>query len=316
MSKSSKPPKHDDGRMSLGDHLRELRNRLVKSVLAIVLCTIVAAYFKNELLHFLMRPLPECGPDGKPLPGIKHCAKVAVIGVTQPFNLTLKVCLLAGLVATVPIWLYQAWAFISPGLHRHEKRYTLTFLGLGTPLFLGGVACGYLLMPTTIEVLGSFTPIGAEQILPVEDYLNIATRMLLVFGLAFEFPLLLVMLNLGGVLSGKRMLGWWRAMVMAITVFAAVATPSADPVSMLALASPIWVLYFVAVGFALLNDRRRLRRNPDAALSDEEASHLDLSVEGVEGAESVAASAPAVASAAPVASVPPARGEQVDDDIT
>ncbi|WP_370146328.1 twin-arginine translocase subunit TatC [Kitasatospora sp. GAS206B] len=302
--------------MSLGDHLRELRNRLVKSVLAIVVCMIVAAFFKDQLLHFLMKPLPGCLPDGQPRPGVKHCAQVAVIGVTQPFNLTLKVCLLTGLVASVPVWLYQAWAFISPGLHRHERRYSLTFLGLGTPLFLGGVACAYLLLPTTLEVLGSFTPIGAQQILPVDNYLNIATRMLLVFGLAFEFPLLLVMLNIGGVLTGKRMLGWWRGMVMAITVFAAVATPSADPVSMLALASPIWILYFLAVGFSLLNDRRRRRRNPDADLSDEEASHLDLSVAAVDGAESVAASAAELASPTPVASVPGARGEQVDDDIT
>ncbi|MGF1431238.1 twin-arginine translocase subunit TatC [Kitasatospora sp. LaBMicrA B282] len=302
--------------MSLGDHLRELRNRLVKSVLAVVVCTIAAFFFKDKLLHFLMHPLPACDAAGHPKSGDKHCAKIAVIGVTQPFNLTLKVCLTAALVASVPIWLYQLWSFISPGLHRHERRYSLTFLALGTPLFLGGVTCGYLLMPTTIEVLGSFTPIGADQILPVEDYLNIATRMLLVFGLAFEFPLLLVMLNMGGVLTGKRMLGWWRGMVMAITVFAAVATPSADPVSMLALAAPIWVLYFMAVGFALLNDRRRRRRNPDADLSDEEASHLDLSVQEVGAAEEVAASGPESASPTPLASVPPARSEQVDDDIT
>jgi sec-independent protein translocase protein TatC len=247
---------------------------------------------------------------------VKHCADVAVIGVTQPFSLTLKVCLTAGLVASVPVWLYQLWAFVSPGLHKHERRYSLGFLAAGTPLFLAGVTCAYLLMPTTIEVLGSFTPIGAKQILPVDGYLNIATRMLLVFGMAFEFPLLLVMLNFGGVLTGKRMLGWWRGMVMGITIFAAVATPSADPISMLALAAPIWLLYFLAVGVSLLNDRRRRRRNPDAGLSDEEASHLDLSVDAIDGAESVAASAPELASAAPVASVPAARAEHVDDDIT
>ncbi|GAA1946574.1 twin-arginine translocase subunit TatC [Kitasatospora viridis] len=318
MSKSPKPPKTPDGRMSLGDHLRELRNRLVKSALAVVVCTIVAFFFKDQLLHFLMKPLPACLPNGDPKPGVKHCAQIAVIGVTQPFNLTLKVCVTAGLVAAVPIWLYQLWSFISPGLHQHERRYSLAFLGLGTPLFLGGVTCAYLLMPTTIEVLGSFTPIGANQILPVENYLNIAVRMLLVFGLAFEFPLLLVMLNMGGVLSGKRMLGWWRGMVMAITVFAAVATPSADPVSMLALASPIWVLYFIAVGFSLLNDRRRRRNNPDADLSDEEASHVDLSVDEVDGAEAVTAGGAEQASAAPVASVPPARNPyaDADDDVT
>ncbi|GAA1218841.1 twin-arginine translocase subunit TatC [Kitasatospora nipponensis] len=314
MSKSSKQPKDPDGRMSLGDHLRELRNRLVKSVLAVVACTIAAFFFKDQLLHFLMNPVPNCATVAPDFKG--HCAQVAVIGVTQPFNLTLKVCLTAGLVAAVPVWLYQLWAFVSPGLHRSERRYSLSFLVVGTPLFLSGVACAYLLMPTTIEVLGSFTPKGAQQILPVENYLDIATRMVLVFGLAFEFPLLLVMLNFGGVLSGKRMLGWWRGMVMAITVFAAVATPSADPLSMLALAAPIWLLFFLAVGISLLNDRRKRRRNPDADLSDEEASHVDLSVEGVGGPEAVEASGPAAASPTPVASVPAARSEHVDDDIT
>ncbi|WP_035804772.1 twin-arginine translocase subunit TatC [Kitasatospora mediocidica] len=317
MSKSSKPPKDPDGRMSLGDHLRELRNRLVKSVLAIVACTIVAAFFSKELLHLLMEPLPACTPAQLADPHFHgHCAQVAVIGVTAPFALTLKVCITAGLVGAVPIWLYQLWAFISPGLHKNERRYSMGFLAAGTPLFLGGAACAYLLMPTTIRVLGSFTPIGAQQILPVDGYLNIATRMVLVFGAAFEFPLILVMLNFTGALSGKRMLGWWRGMVMAITVFAAFATPSADPVSMLALAAPIWVLFFVAVAIALLNDRRRRRRNPDAGLGDEEASHLDLSVEGVGGVQGVEASGPVGASAAPLASVPSARAETVDDDIT
>ncbi len=303
--------------MSLGDHLRELRNRLVKSVLAIVLCTIVAAFFKDQLLHFLMEPLPACTPQQLADPNFKgHCAEVAVIGVAAPFSLTLKVCLTAGLVGAVPIWLYQLWAFISPGLHSNERRYSLSFLAAGTPLFLGGAACAYLLMPTTIRVLGSFTPIGAKQILPTDDYLNIATRMVLVFGIAFEFPLMLVMLSFAGVITGKRMLGWWRGMVMAITVFAAFATPSADPLSMLALAAPIWVLFFLAVGISLLNDRRRARRNPDAGLGDEEASHLDLSVEGVGGPEELGAAEPVGASATPVASVPAARGEQIDDDIT
>lgn len=302
--------------MSLGDHLRELRNRLVKSVLAIVVCTIVAAFFKDQLLHFLLNPLPNCTPDQAKTANHGKCAIVATIGLVTPFTLTLKVCLTAGLVASVPIWLYQLWAFVAPGLHKHERRYSMGFLAVGTPLFLAGATCAYLLLPTTVKVLVSFTPMSATPILPSEDYLNIATRMVLVFGIAFELPLLLVMLNFGGVLTGKRMLGWWRGMVMGITVFAAFATPSADPVSMLALATPIWVLFFIAVGVSLLNDRRRARRNPDAGLSDEEASHLDLSVEGVGGPEAVAASAPVGASPAPVASVPSARGEHVDDDIT
>jgi len=295
--------------MALADHLRELRNRLVKALLAILLFTAVAAYFSHQLIDFLTAPLPRCGPDGKPLGGHEHCANVANIGLLAPFTVVLKVSLTAGLVAATPVWLYQLWMFVAPGLHKHERRYSLSFLGFGTPLFLAGAAFAYLVMPTTAQVLISLAGDGVEAIVPVETYLDLITRMVLVFGLGFELPLFLVMLNFVGVLSGKRLLGWWRAMVMGITVFAAFATPSADPLSMLALAAPIWALYFIACGIALLNDRRRARRNPDAGLSDEEASQLDLSVDAVEGAEAIEASS---APEAP-APVPAARREQIDD---
>ncbi|WUK15257.1 twin-arginine translocase subunit TatC [Kitasatospora sp. NBC_00374] len=309
MSKSSKAPKDPEGRMALADHLRELRSRLVKSVLAILVFTAVAVYFNKELIDFLSAPLPRCGPDDKPLPGDTNCASIVNIGLLTPFNLVLKVSLTAGLVAATPVWLYQLWQFVSPGLHRHERRYSLVFLAAGTPLFLAGAAFAYLVMPVTAQMLISFTANKVTNILPVEDYLDVVTRMVVVFGLGFEFPLFLVMLNLIGVLTGKRLLGWWRAMVMGITVFAAFATPSADPLTMLALAAPIWGLYFLAVGIAVLNDRRKLRNNPDAGLDDDEASHVDLTVDGVEGASPVAASAAPEASAP----VPAARHEQMDD---
>ncbi|MFJ8624411.1 twin-arginine translocase subunit TatC [Kitasatospora sp. NPDC093550] len=295
--------------MALAEHLRELRNRVVKSVLAILVFTIVAGIYHKQLEHFLLQPLPQCDKQNA---GDYHgrCAQVSNIGLTAGFNWMLKVALTAGVVAAVPVWLYQVWAFVAPGLHRHEKKYTIIFMICGAPLFLAGVACAFLVMPTTVEVLISFTPNETTPILPPEDYFDIATRMVLVFGLAFEFPLLLVMLNLVGIVSGKRLLGWWRGMVMGITVFAAFATPSADPISMLMLAAPIWALYFTAVVIAIVFDKRKARRNPDAGLGDEEASHLDLSVQPVAGAESVHASAAPTASSAPV---PAARHEQMDD---
>ncbi|MFI9159044.1 twin-arginine translocase subunit TatC [Kitasatospora aureofaciens] len=309
LSKASpKAPKDPEGRMALADHLRELRNRVVKSVLAIVVITIVAAIYHKKIEHFLLEPLPQCTPETS---GQYHgrCAQVSNIGLTAGFTWMLKVSLTAGVVGTVPIWLYQVWAFVAPGLHKHEKKYAVVFMLCGAPLFLAGVAVAILTLPTTVEVLISFTPNGTTPILPPEDYFDIATRMVLVFGLAFEFPLLLVMLNQVGIVTGRRLLGWWRGMVMGITVFAAFATPSADPLSMLALAAPIWALYFIAVGIAILNDRRKRRNNPDADLDDEEASHLDLSVPPVAGAETVQASAAPAASAP----VPASRREQMDD---
>ncbi|OKJ15719.1 twin-arginine translocase subunit TatC [Kitasatospora sp. CB01950] len=278
--------------MALADHLRELRNRLVKSLLAIIVFTIAAAFYSRELVHFLIEPLPACGPGGELPAGMKHCVEISTIGLTTPFTIALKVSLTAGVVAATPVWLYQLWKFVSPGLHRHEKRYSVSFLALGTPLFLAGAVLAYVIMPTTAMMLISFIADGVKAIVPVETYLDLITRMVLVFGLGFELPLFLVMLNLIGVLSGKRLLGWWRAMVMGITVFAAFATPSADPLSMLALAAPIWMLYFLAVGVSLLNDKRKLARNPDALLSDEEASEVDLTVDAVEDAEAVGAAEP------------------------
>ncbi|WP_051836967.1 twin-arginine translocase subunit TatC [Streptomyces sp. NRRL WC-3742] len=295
--------------MALADHLRELRNRVVKSVLAIVVITIVALIYHKQIETFLLKPLPQCTTDtAKDYHG--KCAQVSNIGLTSGFTWMLQVALTAGVVGAVPVWLWQVWAFVAPGLHKHEKKYSVIFMVCGAPLFLAGVAVAFLVLPTTVEVLIQFTPDQTTPILPPNDYFDIATRMVLVFGLAFEFPLLLVMMNMIGMVTGKRLLGWWRGMVMAITVFAAFAMPSADPVSMLALAAPIWALYFIAVGIALLNDRRRRRRNPDADLDDEEASHLDLSVQPVAGVEGVHASGAPVASAAPV---PAARREQMDD---
>ncbi|MGW4891710.1 twin-arginine translocase subunit TatC [Kitasatospora sp. NPDC004240] len=301
--------------MALADHLRELRNRVVKSVLAVVVFTIVALVFHKDIEKFLLQPLPHCTPDLIAQINTTHegrCALVSNIGLTAGFTWMLKVALTAGVVATVPVWLYQLWAFVAPGLHKHERKYTVIFMICGAPLFLAGVTLAILLLPMTVEVLIAFTPSGTTPILPPEDYFDIATRLVLVFGFAFEFPLLLVMLNMVGMVSGKRLLGWWRGMVMGITVFAAFATPSADPLSMLVLAAPIWALYFVAVGVAIFNDKRRARRNPELALSDEEASEVDLSVQPVAGVESIEASA------APSASghVPAARQQERMDDIT
>ncbi|MFD8482145.1 twin-arginine translocase subunit TatC [Kitasatospora sp. NPDC059673] len=295
--------------MALADHLRELRNRLVKSLLAIIVFTIVAAFFHRDLIDFLIKPLPACNPDGSLPGGLKHCVEVSTIGLATPFTIALKVSLTAGVVAATPVWLYQLWRFVAPGLHRHEKRYSMSFLALGTPLFLAGAVLAYVVMPTTAMMLISFVADGVKPIVPVETYLDLITRMVLVFGLGFELPLFLVMLNVVGVLSGKRLMGWWRGFVMGITVFAAFATPSAEPLSMLALAAPIWLLYFMAAGFALLNDKRRLARNPDALLDDEEASVVDLTVEGVADAEAVGAAEPVQASAP----VPAARHDQIDD---
>ncbi|POX62678.1 twin-arginine translocase subunit TatC [Streptomyces sp. Ru62] len=287
--------KDPEGRMPLADHLRELRNRLAKAMLAIVVVTVVAAFFYNDIINFLTRPIldsigcPETFEELAKASGKHQCAEITINGLLAPFTLALQVSLMAGVVLASPIWLYQLWAFVAPGLHRHEKKYAYAFVFTGAPLFFGGAFFAYKVLPTTAKVLIDFTPSGSiRNFLPLDDLLQLVTRMVVVFGLSFELPLLLIMLNLTGVLTGRRMLGWWRAMILGITVFAAVATPSTDPLSMLALAGPIWVLYFGAVAFSLLNDRRRRRREA-AGPADDEASELDLTPEDIGDVEPVPA---------------------------
>ncbi|MFD8302430.1 twin-arginine translocase subunit TatC [Streptomyces sp. NPDC059690] len=297
MPKSARKQEKDpEGRMPLADHLRELRNRLAKAMLAIVVVTIVAAFFYNDIINFLTKPVLDsvgCGETFEQLAKSKSsshpCAQITINGLLAPFTLALQVSLMAGVVFASPIWLYQLWAFVAPGLHRHERKYAYAFVGTGAPLFFAGAFFAYKVLPTTAKVLIDFTPHGVSNLLPLDDLLQLVTRMVIVFGLSFELPLLLIMLNLTGVLSGRRMLGWWRGMIMGITVFAAVATPSTDPLSMLALAGPIWVLYFGAVAFSLFNDRRK-RRREESGPADDEASDLDLTPEDIGEVEVVSAS--------------------------
>ncbi|MFE6333126.1 twin-arginine translocase subunit TatC [Streptomyces sp. NPDC057806] len=286
--------KDPEGRMPLAEHLRELRNRLAKALLAIVAVTIAAAFFYMDIISFFTKPILEsvgCAKSFEELARTsteEQCAQITINGLLTPFTLALKVSLMAGVVLASPIWLYQLWAFVAPGLHRHEKKYAYAFVATGFPLFLMGAFFAYKVLPTTAKVLIEFTPFGVENLLPLDDLLDLVTRMVVVFGLSFELPLLLVMLNFSGAITGKRMLGWWRGMIMGITVFAAIATPSTDPLTMLALAGPIWILYFAAVAVSLLNDRRRRRRDA-LGPADDEASELDLTPEAVGEVEPVSA---------------------------
>jgi len=282
--------------MPLADHLRELRNRLAKAMLAIIVVTTVAAFFYNDIINIITKPVLDsvgCSQTFEQLSNSnqksQQCAQITINGLLTPFTLALKVSLMAGVVLASPIWLYQLWAFVAPGLHRHERKYAYAFVGTGAPLFLGGAYFAYRVLPTTAKVLIGFTPKSVNNLLPLDDLLDLVLRMVLVFGLSFELPLLLIMLNLTGVLTGKRMLGWWRGMIMGITVFAAIATPSTDPLTMLALAGPIWVLYFGAVAFSLANDRRKRRREAEGP-ADDEASDLDLTPEDIGDIETVSAS--------------------------
>ncbi|EMF00088.1 twin-arginine translocase subunit TatC [Streptomyces mobaraensis NBRC 13819 = DSM 40847] len=284
-----KKEKDPEGRMPLAEHLRELRNRLAKSVIAIVIVSIVSFIYYREIIEVFQHPIQQsigCDLTIKELLDTKSgtktkCGTLTMSGLTGPFALSMKVAMVSGLVLSSPVWLYQLWAFLAPGLHRHEKKYALSFVSAGVPLFAAGAWFAYTIMPTAAKVLIEFTPDGVTNLVPLDDLLDLIMRLIIVFGLSFELPLLLMLLNFGGILTGRRMLGWWRGMIMGVTIFAAVATPTVDPYSMFMLAGPIVALYFIAVGIALLNDKRRGRANPDRLLDDDEAAPLDLTPEPV-----------------------------------
>lgn len=277
--------------MPLAEHLRELRNRLAKSVLAIVIVAVVAAFYYKDIIEVFKHPIQEAigckisfaelaNKDSR-----QQCANITMSGLVGPFTLMVKVSLVSGLVLASPVWLYQLWAFLAPGLHKTEKKYALGFVAAGVPLFAAGGFFAYKVLPSAAKVLIEFTPGGVDNLLPLDELIDLVTRLVVVFGLSFELPLLLMMLNFGGVLTGRRMLGWWRGMIMGVTVFSAVATPTVDPFSMFLLAGPIIVLYFIAVGIALLNDKRKREANPDQLLSDDEAAPLDLTPQPIGDSE-------------------------------
>ncbi|MEV3870382.1 twin-arginine translocase subunit TatC [Streptomyces sp. NPDC049906] len=293
LKSARKKEKNPEGRMPLVEHLRELRNRLAKAVVAILVFTVVAAFFYKDIVEFITNPVLTavgCESSFSELAEREDgtCARIVLNGLITPFTLALKVSLMAGVVASSPVWLYQLWAFVAPGLHNSEKKYTLTFVAAGVPLFTGGGFFAYLTLPTMATVLLQFSPAGLDNQLPLDELLDQITRMVLVFGASFTLPLFLVMLNFTGMITGKRMLGWWRGMVLGISIFSAFVTPGVEPLSMLALAVPIWLLYFGATLISLLNDRRRAMIAA-AGPADDEASELDLTPSDIGEAESVGA---------------------------
>ncbi len=268
--------------MPLTEHLRELRSRLVKSGIAIAIGMVVGWMYYPQLFAWLSAPFNAVVEQAR-LEG--RDVTLALTGVADPFVLQMQVAAVAGLVISAPVWLYQLWRFITPGLHGNERRWAIGFAAVATPLFAAGVMLAYTVLPLGLEILFGFTPDGVENIVSVDRYLSFFLRTILVFGVGFLVPLLLVLLNFAGVLTGRRLISWWRWIIVVVLLFAAVATPTGDPINLMLLAGPILLLVAIAVGVCVLNDRRRGRRAPDmdyAGLDDDETSPLDTSIEPVD----------------------------------
>jgi sec-independent protein translocase protein TatC len=285
-------PRDPDGRMPLGEHLRELRGRLGKSIIAIVIAGIAGIIWYNPIIAFLKEPA--CNLKGIQGVGEGPCSVLKIEGLLNPLSLQIKVGLMVGLLLASPVWMYQLWAFVAPGLHRRERRWTLAFVGVGVPLFALGAAAAYYTLPRGLPFLLGLTPTGVSNSVDLVEYLDIVVRLILIFALAFELPLLLVLLNLAGILSARRLWSWWRIAFMVIFVFTAVATPTGDPITMLLLAIPMCALYLLAAGVATFVDRRR---GPEqelfADVADDQASPLETRVGPVEQPEPIDADRPA-----------------------
>lgn len=248
--------------MALSDHLRELRGRVLRCLIIISVGMAVSLFFYDQILDVIMGPYL----DAREVLGEDRTFGT-VAGAGGPFLLYLKLSALSSVVLTSPLWLYQIWAFILPGLHAHEKKWTGIFVAIAGPLFMAGVLLGYLTLPKGLEILIGFTPDGLTNLIEFNDYLSFFSRTMLVFGVAFEIPLFVVMLNLAGVLQGKT-LGKVRPWIVVGTfIFAAIATPSADPFTMTFMAVPMVLLFFLSEIIARLNDRRRAARAPVADLA-------------------------------------------------
>ena len=245
--------------MTLFEHLRELRYRLIVSILAILVGMILAWFFRYQLLDILQRPyfqaieaLKVKDPDTQTL--------LVNINLTSPLALSLKVSALAGLIVTAPFWLYQLWAFVVPGLLAKEKKWALIFIAAATPMFIGGVVVAYVVLPKAIAVLLSFTQAGVSNLQDINAYLSFLLRLMLVFGIGFLIPLIVLMLNIVGVIKAKQMAKYRSLVIFGTFVFGAVATPSTDPFSMLAVAAPMALLFLAAEVIARILDRRKERQ--------------------------------------------------------
>jgi sec-independent protein translocase protein TatC len=248
-----------DKRMSLGQHLLELRKRLFIAAAGLVGGMIIAFIISGPVIDLLTVPIAQIAAEN----GHAY-TKLNFDTVTSGFDLRMRIAFSIGLLISAPIWLWQLWAFVMPGLTRKEIRYTIGFLTAAIPLFAGGLYVGWLIMPHMITLMAGFVPggKGVAQFYGYSAYYDFVFKLLLVVGISFVTPVFLVALNLAGIMSGRAIIKGWRVAIVVIAVFSAAATPAADVTSMLLLGGILCVLYFAAALLSLLFDRRRAKRDP------------------------------------------------------
>lgn len=233
-----------EGRMALKEHLIELRNRLFVSLGALLVTTIAGFFLYFPVLDLLIQPVKSFGGE------------VNFTTAVSPFDTMIQVSVFLGVVLSAPVWLYEVWAFIVPGLHKNEKRYALGFIAAALPLFLLGLYLGFWVLPHALQFFMGLTPGNATNIIGIDVYLPFVLRLLLAFGLAMIVPVLMVGMNMIGILPGKVIVKNWRITVFLICLVAAMAAPGGDALTMFVLAGPLLLLFFGATVFCLVRDKR------------------------------------------------------------
>lgn len=251
--------------MSLGGHLRELRNRLMWSAAFILMGTIAGWFLFEEVFDFLQEPVFEIARER----GMTAVINFATIAAA--FDLRIQVSIFLGVLLASPVWLFQLWAFVTPGLKKRERRFALAFMLTGLPLFLVGTWLAWVSLPDFVLILTSFTPEGSSNVINASEYVLFAIRVLLIFGLAFVMPVVLVLLNFAGILPASSILKSWRLAIFVIAVVSAIATPAAEPMSMFLLMLPLTALYFTAVAITQVRDRAQQRKLDRQAADTETA---------------------------------------------
>lgn len=253
------------GRMPLRGHLLELRKRLFLASLGIVMGAVLGWFLYDHVFHLLQQPILEAAARRNQLASINFGAPGAAL------DMKFKMSFFVGFLITSPWWLYQLWAFITPGLTGKEKRYAIGFIGAAVPLFAAGAAMAWLVLPHAVRILTDFLPTDSTNFQDAQTYLSFVMRLLVAFGLAFVLPVVMVAVTfLGLVRASTWAKGWRWAIVIAFT-FAAVMTPTPDALTMILVALPICLLYFAALGVCILHDRRVDKKQ--AAFDDELAGH-------------------------------------------
>lgn len=264
-----KPERTPDAVMTLTEHLAELRVRIIRCALAVTIGMVLVMAFYDEVLRFLSRPYRQLCLDKRDL-----CPPGAFDGDNPQFlNLDpigglgtrVRVAMYGGLVLAIPVIMWQIWKFVVPALKANEKKYAIPFIVSSLSLFALGGFLAYWTLEAALDFLISWAGEEVTSNFEVGRYVNLVVLMVGAFGVGFQFPVLLVFLQLVGVLEPKQLAGWWRYAVVGVVVLAAVITPSGDPISLAALSVPMIVLYFAAIGIGLIAQRRASRRSDQPA---------------------------------------------------